>query len=232
MATNRFNRKTRKLTNILLGASIVAGGSLLAVPAALADTHGPNTVAVASVRTSQAAGKTPLQLEAERLPRVTATQVLDIAAQQIGISENAQGGGTKFQSWYMSSPRAKETLARDGGTLAGYANAPWCAMFVSWVGEQAGIQPTMGWDAYTVTYAQWFKDNGHWGTVAKPGAVVFFDWQGSKNISGIDHVGLVKKDNGDGTISTIEGNTGNGKVEERVRPTSQVVGYGYPVYSD
>ncbi|WP_240777869.1 hypothetical protein [Nonomuraea basaltis] len=34
-----------------------------------------------------------------------------------------------------------------------------------------------------------------------------------------------------GTISTIEGNTGNGKVEERVRPKSQVVGYGYPEYA-
>ena len=37
-------------------------------------------------------------------------------------------------------------------------------MFVSWVGEQAGIRPQMGWDAYTVTHAKWFKDNHHWGT--------------------------------------------------------------------
>jgi hypothetical protein len=36
---------------------------------------------------------------------------------------------------------------------------------------------------------------------------------------------------GDGTITTVEGNTGNGKVEQRIRPTSQVVGYGYPQYS-
>jgi hypothetical protein len=41
---------------------------------------------------------------------------------------------------------------------------------------------------------------------------------------------LVKKDNLDGTITTIEGNTGKGKVEERVRPKAQVVGYGYPQY--
>jgi hypothetical protein len=61
--------------------------------------------------------------------------------------------------------------------------------------------------------------------------VVFYDWNGAKTTSAIDHVGLVKKDNGDGTITTIEGNTGNGKVEERVRPTSQVVGYGYPEFA-
>ncbi|GAA4228582.1 hypothetical protein FHR32_008146 [Streptosporangium album] len=233
MATNRVTPRSRNLAHILLGASILVGGGTLAAPAALAETAGHSPLSAPStevVKTANVA-KTPLELQAERLPKVTASQVLDIAARQIGISENAQGGGTKFQSWYMSSPRARETLARDGGNVADYANAPWCAMFVSWVGDQAGIRPTMGWDAYTVAYAQWFKDNGHWGDVAKPGAVVFYDWQGGKDISGIDHVGFVKKDNGDGTISTIEGNTGNGKVEARVRPKSQVVGYGYPVYS-
>ncbi|MGI5268021.1 CHAP domain-containing protein [Nonomuraea sp. CA-218870] len=162
---------------------------------------------------------------------VTAQRILQVAESQIGVKENTAGGGTKFHQWYMSSPRAAETLARDGGgTPELYANAPWCAMFVSWVGEQAGARSTVGWDAYTVTHAQWFKDNGRWGTVAKPGSVVFFDWGGSKSISAVDHVGLVKKDNGDGTITTIEGNTGNGMVEERIRPVSQVTGYGYPEY--
>ncbi|GGL57352.1 hypothetical protein [Planomonospora parontospora] len=36
---------------------------------------------------------------------------------------------------------------------------------------------------------------------------------------------------GDGTITTIEGNTGNGKVEQRIRPKNEVVGYGYPQYA-
>ncbi|MDP9862259.1 MULTISPECIES: CHAP domain-containing protein [Streptosporangium] len=233
MAKNRLTPKTRHLARIVLGASIALGGTVVAVPAALADTPGQAPVAAPPVEVSKTAktSRTPLQVQAERLPKVTAAQVLNIAAKQVGVSENAQGGGTKFQSWYVSSVRAKETVARDGGNVRAYANAPWCAMFVSWVGEQAGIRPTMGWDAYTVAHAQWFKDNKHWGTVAKPGAVVYFDWNGGKRISGIDHVGFVKKDNGDGTISTIEGNTGNGKVEQRVRPKSQVVGYGYPVYS-
>ena len=39
------------------------------------------------------------------------------------------------------------------------------------------------------------------------------------------------KDNNNGTITTIEGNTGRGKVEERIRPKWQVVGYGYPEYA-
>ncbi|MFF5206035.1 CHAP domain-containing protein [Streptosporangium sp. NPDC000396] len=222
MTEHRLTPKMNRLARVLVGASIAVTGGLIAAPA-LADTPGHSPV-----------GAPPAEVannQAQRLPKVTAAQVLDLASKQIGVSENAQGGGTKFHAWYMSSQRAQETVARDGGSVRAYANAPWCAMFVSWVGDHAGIRPTMGWDAYTVTHAQWFKNNGHWGTTPKPGAVVYFDWNGGKSIDGIDHVGFVKKDNGDGTITTIEGNTGNGKVEQRVRPTSQVVGYGYPVYS-
>ncbi|MEW9550674.1 CHAP domain-containing protein [Nonomuraea sp. NPDC050783] len=162
---------------------------------------------------------------------VTAQQVLNLAREQVGTSEDGNGGGTKFQQWYASSPRAGETVLRDGGSRGAYLNAPWCSMFVSWVGEQSGARSQVGWDAYTVAHAKWFAANGRWGGEARPGAVVFFSWSGSKSLSAINHVGFVVKDNGDGTISTIEGNTGNGKVEQRVRPASQVVGYGYPNYA-
>ncbi|MEV0595884.1 CHAP domain-containing protein [Nonomuraea cavernae] len=188
-------------------------------------------VAPAAADTPQHAGtgaETPAKAGAVS---VTADQVLALARAQIGVSENAYGGGTKFQEWYAYSQRAAETIARDGGNRAGYLNAAWCAMFVSWVGENSGARPQIGWDAYTVTHAQWFADKGRWGTTPKPGAVVFFAWSGSKSISSINHVGFVVKDNGNGTLTTIEGNTGNGKVEERVRPKWQVAGYGYPQYA-
>ncbi|MER6826024.1 CHAP domain-containing protein [Streptosporangium sp. NPDC000563] len=231
MTKHRLTSTPRAVCAVLGACAVLATGT---TGAALADGHGVVNAPPADTRAQDAgAAKTSLQVIAEGLPKVSAAQILDIASKQIGVRENAQGGGTKFQSWYVSSPRAKETMARDGGkSVYEYANAPWCAMFVSWVGETAGIRPTMGWDAYTVAHAKWFKNNGHWGTVPTPGAVVYFDWAGGKSIEGIDHVGFVKKDNGNGTITTIEGNTGNGAVEERVRPVSQVVGYGYPVYSD
>ncbi|MFI7705071.1 CHAP domain-containing protein [Nonomuraea sp. NPDC049480] len=200
---------------LLMGATVAAGALFTATPAFAADHQGDRATGV------QAAAKKPAQ--------ITADTVIKIAESQVGVTENAAGGGTPFHAWYMASQRAKETVARDGGSIQAYANAPWCAMFVSWVGEKAGARPTVGWDAYTITYAKWFEKNGHWGTQAKPGAVVYFSWD-DKSIDSIDHVGLVKKDNQDGTVTTIEGNTGNGKVEERIRPTSQIVGYGYPQY--
>ncbi|MEV4399198.1 CHAP domain-containing protein [Nonomuraea sp. NPDC049607] len=220
MTINAFTRALTPatLTRLALGVSVAAGAVLTAAPVFADQASGARSDTVASH-----------SAEEKSAGQVSAQSVLKIAESQVGVTENAAGGGTPFHSWYMSSPRAKETVARDGGSLQSYANAPWCAMFVSWVGEKAGARSTVGWDAYTVTYAKWFEANKHWGSQAKPGAVVFYSWN-DKSVESIDHVGLVKQDNGDGTITAIEGNTGNGKVEERVRPKSQVVGYGYPQY--
>jgi surface antigen len=161
-------------------------------------------------------------------PMASAQDVINLAKKQVGIHENADGGGTKFQQWYMASPQARVTVRRDGGSISDYGNAAWCDMFVSWLGKQAGARG-MGEDAYTVEHAKWFQQAGRWGQTPKPGAVVFFAWNGG-GIDGIDHVGLVVKKNSDGTIQTVEGNTSNA-VMIRQRPVDSVVGYGYPLYA-
>lgn len=163
--------------------------------------------------------------KAERLP--TATDAIKLAISQVGTTENA-AGGTKFNQWFMSTPYAKQGAAQYGGSISDYANASWCDMFVSWVGDRLGVKG-MGDNAFTPAHARWFQQQGHWGEVPKPGAVVFFSWNGG-GIDGIDHVGLVIKDNHDGTIQTVEGNTDDA-VKIRTRSTGQVVGYGYPEYA-
>jgi hypothetical protein len=157
----------------------------------------------------------------------TAADALKVALSQVGTTEDA-AGGTKFNEWYMTTPFVKAGVARDGGSISDYANANWCDMFVTWVGAQAGIKG-IGGDAFTPTHAKWFQQQGRWGSVPKPGAVVFFSWSGGKSTDDIDHVGLVIKDNHDGTIQTVEGNTDNA-VKIRTRSTDSVVGYGYPEY--
>lgn len=239
----RLVRPDRPRTLALsLAACTVALGAATGVGQAEADTTRPAgapapAAAPAPASTAPAAGTapaTPEQLTAAMRPqqarKVTAQQVIELAERQVGIRENSQGGGTKFHEWYVSSPRAQETAARDGGPVHLYANAPWCDMFVSWVGEQLGIRETVGWDAWTVKHAEWFAAQGRWGSKPTPGAVVFFDWSGGKEIAGIDHVGFVVKDNGDGTISTIEGNA-EGVVAKRIRSVGTVAGYGYPEYA-
>src|SRR5690606_27857719 len=76
-------------------------------------------------------------------------------------------------------------------------------------------------------HAKWFKKHGAWGTEPVPGAIVFFDWKGSKDIDAIDHVGIVKKVDGK-KIHTIEANVDGIHLREKVRDESIIVGYGYP----
>jgi hypothetical protein len=161
----------------------------------------------------------------KKLP--SATDVLKLAVSQVGTTENA-AGGTKFNQWFMGTPYAARGVQQNGGSISDYANASWCDMFVSWVGDQLSVKG-MGADALTPDHAKWFVAQGRWGNVPKPGAVVFFSWNGG-GVDGTDHVGLVIKDNHDGTIQTVEGNTDNA-VKVRTRNTSSVVGYGYPEYA-
>ncbi|WP_262401435.1 CHAP domain-containing protein [Actinomadura sp. CNU-125] len=166
------------------------------------------------------------------LPRaVEASEVIDLAKEQVGIEEEGSGNMTKFHDWWVSTPRAESAASSGGFSVDAYKGAAWCDMFVSWLGSQTGVKG-MGWDAYTVSHANWFKDQGRWGDEAKPGAIVFFDWGAGSDgsIGDIDHVGIVEKDNGDGTVSTIEGNSNNA-VQERTRDKGQIVGYGYPEYA-
>jgi hypothetical protein len=160
--------------------------------------------------------------------RPTAAEAIKIAKSQVGVTEDG-GGETKFQQWYMGTARAKETVARDGGSIGGYSDAQWCDMFVSWVGEQIGFTDQVGSDAWTVAHAKWFQEHGRWGTEPRPGAIVFYAWDGSKDVSDIRHVGMVIKKIDDGTVETVEGNTGNA-VKIKKRSADDIVGYGYPDY--
>ncbi|MEV4379547.1 CHAP domain-containing protein [Streptosporangium sp. NPDC049644] len=135
---------------------------------------------------------------------------------QLGYSEKS-GGYTKFGDWYG------RTVEFD----ADYTAAPWCDMYLSWAAAKLGYEEWIGQFAYTVYHARWFRQQDAWGTTPKPGAIVFFDWNGSKRIDGIDHVGIVTRVEGN-RIHTIEGNIDGGIAKRKERDTGKVVGYGYP----
>jgi cell wall-associated NlpC family hydrolase len=62
----------------------------------------------------------------------------------------------------------------------------------------------------TAAGAQAFMKKGQWedaeDAMPLPGDIVFFDFPGD-NINRVSHVGIVVKDNGDGTVNVMEGNT-------------------------
>lgn len=130
---------------------------------------------------------------------------------------------------------------------------PWCGSFVNWCANQVGLKiPNC---VYTPAGATAFIKKGQWEkaeeAVPLPGDIVFFDFPGD-SLSRISHVGIVVKDNGDGTVTCIEGNTApdkkgdqrnGGEVCRKVRAYKKkngsklrrsqavsIVGFGKPVF--
>ena len=122
------------------------------------------------------------------------------------------------------------------GAAYGWNGVAWCTIFVSRMGfEVAGNYDLLGKFAGTIACAEWWQKQGRFGTDPRPGAAVFFDWKGGRNIGAIDHIGLVIEPLGNGRVRTIEGNAAiRGKsdgVWVHDRSTSFIVGYGYPSYA-
>ncbi|MFI6495949.1 peptidoglycan-binding protein [Nonomuraea typhae] len=107
-----------------------------------------------------------------------------------------------------------------------------CDMFVAYCSWESGGErglDIVGEYAFTPHHASWFARNGRWGSTPTRGAIGFIDWNGSKRISAIDHVVIVKGTDSKGRIVTIEGNTDD-QVAERRRARNLFVGFGYPRY--
>src|SRR5581483_7580593 len=129
-----------------------------------------------------------------------------------------------------------EATNRNDGAILKYPHAfgrgsePWCADFVSWVNTQAGNPMN---DASCPDLEHKLATKGQWKgrTNPQPGDLVFFDWDGDRVP---DHIGIVKQVNPNGTLTTIEGNTGTGAaggregVHVRTRTMDTVLGFANP----
>jgi len=119
-----------------------------------------------------------------------AAKLVEVAQAEVGTIEGPKDNETKY------------------GKFAKANFQPWCGSFVMWCANQAGVKvPNC---VYTPAGAQAFQKNKTWfeGEDAQPqaGDIVFFDFPGD-GVDRISHVGIVVKDNGDGTVTCIEGNT-------------------------
>ena len=130
---------------------------------------------------------------------------------------------------------------------------PWCGSFVMWCANEVGLKiPNC---VSTVAGATAFMKKGQWEkaeeAIPLPGDIVFFDFP-NDGVNRISHVGIVVKDNGDGTVTCVEGNTApdkkgdqrnGGQVCLKVRAYKKkngskfrksqavtVVGFGKPVF--
>lgn len=154
----------------------------------------------------------------------TAADVIEIAVRELGYRENPAGSNhNKYGRWY------------------GTDGVPWCGCFVSYCFYSAGLplpgQTNKGFN-YCPAEADWFKRKGHFYHTPKVGDVVFFDWHPGTRDSDAWHVGIVEQINPDGSITSIEGNTGNGSREDnggqvlrKKHYSHDWYGFGRPDYS-
>jgi peptidoglycan hydrolase-like protein with peptidoglycan-binding domain len=160
-------------------------------------------------------------------PLSGADKMVAFAETTLGMSDQNNTVRTPVHTWYN---------AKFGNPDPGKYAWDWCDGWITYVAWQTGNQAAVvfgGAFAYTVAHAQAFKDRGQWHVDTagiRRGDIVFFDWDGSNNISAIDHVGLCVGVNADGTVQTIEGNIENA-VRRKTRSSSTIVGYGRPNYT-
>ena len=105
---------------------------------------------------------------------------------------------------YVEGPKDNETKY---GKFTRANFLPWCGSFVMWCANEAGVKVPN--TVSTMAGAASFKKLKTWTDAAvatpMPGDIVYFDFMDGG--APIEHVGIVVKDNGDGTVTTIEGNT-------------------------
>jgi hypothetical protein len=159
--------------------------------------------------------------------------IIEVAKAEVGTIEGPKDNETKYGAWIKVNFQ------------------PWCQSFVSWSAFTAGVK-SFPKTASTVAAADWFKKANRWADSRNddptPGDWIYFDFP-EDGVNRISHVGLCIKNNGDGTIQVIEGNTsGTSKGDQRnggmcVEKTrayvknnkpklvNAIVGWGRPVYA-
>ena len=159
-----------------------------------------------------------------------------VARAELGVIEGPKDNETKYGAF----------------TKANFL--PWCGSFVNWCANAVGLKiPNC---VSTVVGAKAFEKKGQWELASDtatplPGDICFMDFP-NDGLDRISHVGIVVKDNGDGTVTCLEGNTApdkrgdqrnGGQVCLKVRAFKKkngsklrrsqavtVVGFGKPVF--
>lgn len=150
--------------------------------------------------------------------------VLDVAAGEIGYSmKDDPLPGSKYGRW---------AAEMTGESWLGDDDVAYCVLFVSWVFDRAGVVteffPDQNCDSVKLRAAASGCEFVPADKAAQ-GDLVIFDWDG---VGILDHIGIVEWVEDDGTLHTIEGNTGGGYVLRRVRGLECVACVIRPDYQD
>lgn len=161
----------------------------------------------------------------KRLSSMSASRIISVARNEIGTVEKP-----------INSNKVKYNTEYYGREVQGSAY-PWCCAFVWWVFKKANLSNLFYGGKKTascITLYNYYKKAGQAVTNYKAGDIVFFNFNGGTKAQ---HVGIVEKVNSNGTLTTIEGNTGTsnqangGAVMRRTRQLKHVIGGARPKYA-
>lgn len=211
-----------------LRAALVGSPRRAAVPAALLISALLAAALTAPAKTGKVGARSALEAAAAPLPLdpPPATSVMGPTAQDMLRIVRAELGyhghstWTKFGQWYSRTAFAEHYADKYDQTPEFYEYADWCAIFLVWAAQKAGIKiPT---DAYTFGMAAEFKARKAFDGTPRVGSFAFFGGPG--------HVGIVETIDGEGWFTSIEGNHDNmvSRVKRHVR---DVYGFGHPAYA-
>lgn len=163
-------------------------------------------------------GKNLADLIAVAKTQIGYTELSTSTGKPLGTTQD--GGYTKYGAWF------------------GAPTIAWCAYFVSWCSNQAGIStsviPRMG-NCEAIT--NWYKNKGRYlyASEAAPrvGDLIMYNWAGGRVA---EHIGIITGVSGN-YIYTIEGNTGSSygyrcEAKTRTRGARYIIGYARPAYND
>lgn len=151
----------------------------------------------------------------------TRTDVLTVAASQLGITEDPPGS---------NSVRYWPEVGQPIGSTNGWA---WCAAFVTWCLLRVGVdlRALVSWPYQCQRIMLWAQATGRWKTTdPQPGDLTLYCWDGTGHAS---HIGIHER-SVDGLYQAIEGNTSptnvgsqsnGGGVFRRVRSRSVILGW-------
>lgn len=138
--------------------------------------------------------------------------VLEIARSQIGVTENPpHSNHVPYWDWYQPA----------------YQGSAWCACFVSWCFDQAGvplnIETPKGF-IFVPAGVAWFRAHGQLRAWPEPGFIALYN----------AHTGIVEAVHPDGSFTAIEGNEGDRvmRVHRGLHDPVGVIGFGDPLYTD
>lgn len=143
-----------------------------------------------------------------------------------GASAGAQGmialaQGEVGQAEYPPGSNDSPRISTYREATAGSGVGPWCAYFVSWLGQQAGTplgESGQGFGRVDDVYA-WAQSTGRAvpngpGVTPQPGDLIVWD----------EHIGMVEQVLPDGRVQTIEGNSSD-QVKRNVHEAGSALGY-------